>query len=167
MRCIDLCCGWLFVVVCRLALRLVALCVVRCGFSSCVDLCVALICVWLLCVLFVVVCRLALRLVALCVVRCGLSSCADFCVALICAAFACCVCCSLSFVVLRCVWFVCVLFVVVCCLALICALHCVALVTGHDRFRGFVVSNVRMFTRHSYLYYYYTCNFEILPNRTI
>ena len=81
MRCIDLCGVWalcvLFVVVCRLALRLVALCVVRCGFSSCVDLCVALICVafgcfvscslwfvvlrgvWLLCVLFVVVCRLA------------------------------------------------------------------------------------------------------------
>ena len=46
MRCIDLCCVWLlcvlFVVVCRLALRLVALCVVRCGLSSCVDLCVAL-----------------------------------------------------------------------------------------------------------------------------
>ena len=59
-------------------LRLVALCVVRCGLSSCVDLCVALICVafgcfvccslwfvvlryvWLLCVLFVVVLRLAL-----------------------------------------------------------------------------------------------------------
>ena len=32
----------LFVVVCRLALRLVALCVVRCGLLSCVDLCVAL-----------------------------------------------------------------------------------------------------------------------------
>ena len=58
-------------------LRLGALCVVRCGLSSCVDLCDAVVCVafgrfvccslwfvvlrcdWLLCVLFVVVCRLA------------------------------------------------------------------------------------------------------------
>ena len=32
----------LFALVCRLALRLVALCVVRCVFLSCVDLCVAL-----------------------------------------------------------------------------------------------------------------------------
>ena len=32
----------LFVLVCRLALRLAALCVVRCGLLSCVDLCVAL-----------------------------------------------------------------------------------------------------------------------------
>ena len=90
-------------------LRFVALCVVRCGLSSCVDLCVAsicdafgcglssyvdLCCVWLLCVLFVVVCRLALRLVALCVVRCGLSSCLDLCVASICVALRCFVCCS-------------------------------------------------------------------------
>ena len=41
-----LCCVWLlcvlFVLVCRLALRLAALCVVRCGLLSCVDLCVAL-----------------------------------------------------------------------------------------------------------------------------
>ena len=95
----------MIVVVCRLALRLVALCVVRCGLSSCADFCVALICA-----------------AFGCFVCC--SSCADFCIALICAAFACCVCCSLSFVVLRCVWFVCVLFVVVCCLALICALLC-------------------------------------------
>ena len=47
MRCIDLSCVWLrcvvSVVVCRLALRLVALCVVRCGLSSCADFCVALI----------------------------------------------------------------------------------------------------------------------------
>ena len=54
MRCIDLCCDWvlcvLFVVVCRLAVRLVALCVVRCDFSSCLDLCVALICVAFGCV---------------------------------------------------------------------------------------------------------------------
>ena len=73
-----------FVVFCCLALRLVALCVVRCVFSSCADLYVALICVafWLLCVLFVLVCRLALRLAALCVVRCGLLSCVDLCVAL-------------------------------------------------------------------------------------
>ena len=39
----------LFVVVCCLALRLVALCAVRCAFSSCVDLCVALICIALCC----------------------------------------------------------------------------------------------------------------------
>ena len=52
-------CVWLlsvlFVVVFRLALlhrfvlRLVALCVVRCVLSSCVDLCVALICVAFVC----------------------------------------------------------------------------------------------------------------------
>ena len=83
------CCGLssFFFVVCRFALiyvlnrfvlRFVALCVVRCGLSSCVDLCVALICVafgcfvccslwfvvlrcdWLLCVLVVVVFSLAL-----------------------------------------------------------------------------------------------------------
>ncbi len=89
--------------------RFVALCVVRCGLSSCVDLCVASICVAFGCVLFVVlcrltlicvafgcfvcfvvVCRLALRLVALCVVRCGLSSCVDLCDASICVAFRCC-----------------------------------------------------------------------------
>ena len=64
----------MFVVFCCLALRLVALCVVRCVFSSCADLYVALICV------------------ALCVVRVGLSSC---------VAFGCFVCCSLWFVVLR------------------------------------------------------------------
>ena len=68
MRCIDLCCVWvlcvLFVVVCRLALRLVALCVVRCGFSSCVDLCVEL----MICVAFgCFVCF-----------RSGLSSCVAF-----------------------------------------------------------------------------------------
>ena len=62
----------MIVVVCRLALRLVALCVVRCGLSSCADFCVALI--------------------ALCVVRCGLSSR---------VAFGCLVCCSLLFFVLR------------------------------------------------------------------
>ena len=33
----------MIVVVCRVALRLVALCVVRCGLSSCADFCVALI----------------------------------------------------------------------------------------------------------------------------
>ena len=96
----------------------------------CIDLC----CVWLLCELFVVFCFLALRLVALCVFRCVLSPCLDLYVALICVAFGCFVCCSCWFVVLRCVWLLCVLFVVVCCLALICALRCVAVVTGHDRF---------------------------------
>ena len=78
-------------------LRLVTLCVVCCGLSSCVDLC----CVWLNCVLFVVVCRLALRLVALCVVRCGLSSCLDLCVASISVALRCFVCCSSRSVVSR------------------------------------------------------------------
>ena len=88
-------------------LHLVALCIVRCGLSSCLAIgcfvffccslsscalifrCIDLCCVWLLCVLFAVVCRLALRLVALCVGRCGLLSCADLCVALIRAAFGC------------------------------------------------------------------------------
>ena len=64
--------------------RFVALCVVRCDLQSCLDLCVALICVafgcfvwcslffvvlrcvWLLCVLFVVFFRLAL----ICTLRC-------------------------------------------------------------------------------------------------
>ena len=82
-------------------LRFVALCVVRCGLSSCVDLCVASICVAFGCVLLVVVCRLAL----------------------ICVAFGCFVCCLLWFVVLRCVWLRCVLFVVVYRLALIYVLH--------------------------------------------
>ena len=154
MRCIDLCCVSLlcvlFVVVCRLALlcafhrfvlRFVALRVVRCDLQSCVDLCVALICVAFgICVVFVVVCCLALRLVAWCVVRCDLPSFVDLYIALICVAFGCFVCCSLWFVVLPCVWLLCVLFVVVCRLALICALRCVALVAGHDCFRGFVAS---------------------------
>ena len=73
-----------------------------------------------------------LHIVALCVVRCDLQSCLDLCVALICGAFGCFVWCSLFFVVLRCVWLLCVLFVVVCCLAMICALRCVAVVMGHD-----------------------------------
>ena len=73
-----------------------------------------------------------LRLVALCVVRCGFSSCVDLCVALICVAFGCFVSCSVWFVVLRCVWLLCVLFTVVCCHDLICVLRCVAFVKGHD-----------------------------------
>ena len=124
MRCIDLCWVWLlsvlFVVVCRLALRLVALCVVRCAFSSCVLLWVALNCVafgcFVCCSLWCVVSR------SVWLVRCGFSSCVDLCVALICVGFGCFVCCSLWFVVLRCVCLLCVLCVVFR-LALICALR--------------------------------------------
>ena len=93
-------------------LRLFALCVVRCGLSSCVAIgCIVCCSLW-----FVVL----LRLVCLCVVRCGLSCCVDLCVALICVAFGCFVCCSLWLVVLRCVWLLGVLFVVFFRLALIC-----------------------------------------------
>ena len=66
-----------------------------------------------------------LRLVALCVVRCRSSSCVAF-----------------------------GLFVVVSRLALICALRCVALVAGHDCFRGFVASILANAHSTHYFYYY-------------
>ena len=81
-------------------LRLVALCVVSCGLSSFFFVVFRL-------ALIYVLNRFVLRFVTLCAVRLGLSSCVDLCVALICVAFGCFVCCSLSFVILRCVWFVC------------------------------------------------------------
>ena len=173
VRCIDLCWVWslcvLFVVVCRLALRLVALCVVF-GFSSCVDLCCVVLLSWRVVIAYIDFCCVSL----ICATVSSNttngnsnSTCTSFFMSCIDSLICVCVC------VAR--WFM--TYIDLCCVSWICVLRCVAGVTGRERF---VLPSWRVVddVKDPWIQFVPTrmqdttstttraCNFEILQNRT-